>query len=165
MMRRRRTGFALKDGEGRTTTHIHFRGTKITLKVSKEDSEGKYTLFEMIHPPNVGPALHIHPNAPEAYYVLEGEYKIRFGKKEEEALYHAKKGDFVFIPKGVEHKYQSGPDGGKVLVISPAGLENYFAEVAAILKAGGTITWKMEQEIAHRYGQDFLESLKHWGGQ
>ncbi len=104
MMRRRRTGFVLKDGEGRTTAHIHFRGTKITLKVSKEDSEGKYTLFEMIHPPIVGPALHIHPNAPEAYCVLEGEYKIRFGKKEEEALYHAKKGDFVFIPKGVEHK-------------------------------------------------------------
>jgi hypothetical protein len=54
----------LKDGEG---AQIHFRGTKITVKVSKEDSDDKYTMLEMVHPPNVGPALHIHPNAPEAY--------------------------------------------------------------------------------------------------
>ena len=56
-----------------------------------------------------------------------------------------------------------------MLVISPAGLEKYFAEVADILKAnggsGGTITWEGEKEIAHKYGQDFLESLKHWRGQ
>lgn len=96
--RRRTKGFALKDGEGRVA-QIYFRGTKITVKVSNEDSEGRYTLFEMVHPPNVGPALHIHPNAPEAYYVLEGEYNIRCGKKEEE-ITAAKKGDFVFIPKG-----------------------------------------------------------------
>ena len=161
-MAKRRTGFALRDGDGRT--QIHFRGTKITVKVSNEDSEDRYTLFEMVHPPNVGPALHIHPNAPEAYYVLEGEYNIRFGKGQEN-FYQAKKGDFVFIPKGIEHKYQSGPTGGKVLVISPAGLEKYFAEVADILMfdGSGSITWEREKEIAHRYGQDFLESLKHWG--
>ena len=110
------TGFSLKNGEG---TQIHFRGTKITVKVSKEDSEDKYTMLEMADPPNVGPALHIHPGAPEAYYILEGEYQIRSGKE----VYHAQRGDFVFIPKGIEHKYQSGSNGGKVLVISPAGLE------------------------------------------
>ncbi len=161
-----RTGFALKDGEGRIA-EIYFRGTRITVKVSNEDSEGKYTLFEMVHPPNVGPALHIHPNAPEAYYVLEGEYKIRFGKdkEEKEQIHQAKKGDFVLIPKGIEHKYQSGPTGGKVLVISPAGLEKYFAEVADILKVdSGIIAWEREKEIAYIYGQEFLESLKHWGG-
>ena len=80
MTSRRTTGYALKDGEGRITP-IYFRGTKITVKVSNEDSEGRYTLFEMVHPPNIGPALHIHPNAPEAYYVLEGEYNITFGKE------------------------------------------------------------------------------------
>jgi len=65
----------------------------------------------------------------------------------------------------MEHKYQSGPTGGKVLVISPAGLEKYFAEVADILKVdSGIIAWEREKEIAHTYGQEFLESLKHWGG-
>jgi hypothetical protein len=47
--------FALGHGEGE---QINFRGTKMYLKVSKNDSEGKYSLIEMIHPPNIGPALH-----------------------------------------------------------------------------------------------------------
>ena len=100
--------------------NIHFRGTKITVKVSKEDSEDKYTMLEMAHPPNVGPALHIHPGAPEKLVLHTGRrVSNQIGKE----VYHAQRGDFVFIPKGIEHKYQSGSNGGKVLVISPAGLE------------------------------------------
>jgi mannose-6-phosphate isomerase-like protein (cupin superfamily) len=99
-------GYALKDGEG---IRIDFRGTKILVKVSGEKSERLYTLLEMTHPPNVGPALHVHPKAPEAYYVLEGEYSVRYG---DEAVL-AKAGDFVFIPKGTPHNYQSGQKGGK----------------------------------------------------
>ena len=68
----------------------------------------------------------------------------------------------MFIPKGIEHKYQSGSNGGKVLIISPAGLEKYFKEIAETLSIS-PITWELEQEIACRYGQEFLENLKHWG--
>jgi len=74
----------------------------MTLKVSGNDSEGKYSLIEMIHPPNTGPALHIHSDAPEAYYVFEGCYSIRCGDRE----YQANPGDFVFIPKNIPHNYQ-----------------------------------------------------------
>ncbi|UVS69644.1 cupin domain-containing protein [Nitrososphaera viennensis] len=148
-------GYALKNGEG---THINFRGTKIVVKASGERSEGAYTLLEMTHQPNVGPALHIHPKAPEEYYVLKGEYSIRYGEK----TVIAKAGDFIFIPKGMSHNYQSGPEGGKVLVISPAGLERYFAGVADVLKER-LITGELEQEIAGKYGQEFLDGLKHWG--
>jgi hypothetical protein len=87
----------------------------------------------------------------------EGEYQIRCGKE----LYNAQRGDFVFIPKGIEQKYQSGSNGGKVLVISPAVLEKYFKEIAETLSIG-PIIWELEQEIACRYGQEFPESLKHW---
>jgi len=148
-------GYALKNGE---RPQIDFCGTKMTVKVSEEQSAGAYTLIEMIHPPNVGPALHIHPKGAEAFYVLEGEYIIRCGENN----YTANPGDFVFIPKGVPHNYHSGGEGGKVLVLSPAGLEKYFAGVAEALKAG-PITWELEQEIAKRYGQEFLDKLKHWG--
>jgi hypothetical protein len=49
-----------------------------------------------------------------------------------------------------------------VLVLSPAGLENYFAGVADVLKVG-PITWELEQEIAKQYRQEFLDHLTHWG--
>jgi mannose-6-phosphate isomerase-like protein (cupin superfamily) len=129
----------------------------MVVKVSTDDSEGRYSLIEMLHPPNIGPALHIHPNSPEAYYVLKGEYTIHSGKK----IYYSQVGDFVFIPKGVPHNCQSGPKDGKVLVISTAGLEKYFKEVADTLQIG-QITWKLEQEIARRCGQEFHYNLKHW---
>ena len=104
------SGFVLNNEEG---TEISFRGTKIKVKVSQDDSEGRYSLVEIVHPPNIGPAFHIHPKAPEAYYVLEGSYHIKCGKKS----YHVKKGDFVFVPKGIPHRYQSGPNGGKVFLL------------------------------------------------
>ena len=149
-------GFILKKGNGTT---INFRGTKITVKVSGDDSGGRYTLIEMEHPPNTGPALHTHSKAPEAYYVLDGQYSIRCDNE----IYHAQPGDFVFIPKGIPHNYQSGSQGGKVLVISPAGLEGYFREVADILcNQNNKISWNEEIEIARRYGQEFLDSLRHW---
>ncbi len=149
-------GFILKKDEG---IEINFRGTKMTVKVSKTDSENRYTIMEMIHPPNIGPALHTHPLAPEAYYVIDGEYSIRCGNK----THLAHRGDFVFIPKDIHHNYRSGPKGGKVLVISPPGLEGYFKEVADILYTQNTMSWKVEEEIANRYGQEFLDDLRHWG--
>ena len=70
--------------------------------------------------------------------MLDGHYSIRCGDRS----YQSHPGDFVFIPKGIPHNYQSGPQGGKVLVISPAGLEGYFKEVADILhKKGNKISW------------------------
>ncbi len=96
MTQNERRGYALKSGEG---THIDFRGTKMIVKVSEEQSEGAYSLIEMAHPPNVGPALHVHPKGAEAFYVLEGTYAIRCGQD----VYTANVGDFVFIPKGIPH--------------------------------------------------------------
>ncbi len=155
MKQPKRGGYALKSGEG---VQISFRGTKMTVKVSDEQSEGLYSLIEMLHPPNIGPALHVHPKGAEAFYVLEGTYAICSG----EDRYEASPGDFVFIPKGVAHNYHSGEQGGKVLVLAPSGLEKYFAEVARTLSIG-PITWELEQEIAQRYGQEFLDQLGHWG--
>jgi len=90
--------------------------------------------------------------------VLDGAYTIHCG----EEVYRAAPGDFVYIPKGVSHLYQSGASGGTVLVLSPAGLERYFTEVSNLLRVG-TITWDVEQAIAKQYGQEFLDRLKHWG--
>jgi quercetin dioxygenase-like cupin family protein len=145
------SGFVLGEDEG---LNINFHGTKMIIKVSEKDSEGRYSLIV-----NSGPALHIHPNSPEANYVLDGEYTVQFG----ENIRHAYAGDFVFIPKGSPHKYKSGPNGGKLIVIAHADLEKYFKEVYHTIRLNGQITWKSEQEIAACYGQEFLDSLNHWG--
>ncbi len=52
-----KNGYSLKRGEG---TQINFRGTSMTLKAVSEQTDGAYSLIEMLHPPDVGPALHTH---------------------------------------------------------------------------------------------------------
>jgi predicted PurR-regulated permease PerM len=38
-----------------------------------------------------------------------------------------------------------------------------FGVIGFVYLSIGPITWELEQKIACRYGQEFLESLKHWG--
>jgi quercetin dioxygenase-like cupin family protein len=149
-----RAGYALHRNGGR---EILFRGTRMHVKVGHAQAAA-YSLIEMAHPPKVGPALHRHPGGDEAFYVLEGEYEIRCGGD----TFVGEPGSFVFVPRGASHGYTVGPNGGRVLVVAPAGLERYFAEVADRL-GNGPVSMDDEAEIAARYGQEFLDRLRHWG--
>jgi quercetin dioxygenase-like cupin family protein len=149
-----RAGYGVPPGGGR---EILFRGTRMHVKVGHGDGAA-YSLIEMAHPPNVGPALHRHPGGDEAFYVLDGEYEIRCGND----VFVGSAGSFVFVPRGAAHGYTVGARGGRVLVVAPAGLERYFAEVADRL-AQGSVSMDDEAAIATRYGQEFLDRLRHWG--
>lgn len=46
-----------------------------------EAGDGAFSLFEATEPPGFGPPMHIHHDAAEAFYVLEGEYIIYFGRR------------------------------------------------------------------------------------
>ena len=45
--------------------------------------------------------LHKHPDAGHNMLVTDGKVKVKLGSK----TFNAKEGDFIFIPKGVAHKY------------------------------------------------------------
>jgi quercetin dioxygenase-like cupin family protein len=149
-----RTGYSILPGGGR---EILFRGTRMHVKVGHAEGAA-YSLIEMVHPPKVGPALHRHPGGDEAFYVLDGQYEIRCGGD----TFVGTAGSFVFVPCGAAHGYTVGPAGGRVLVVTPAGLERYFAEVADRM-AQGSVSLDDETAIAARYGQEFLDRLRHWG--
>jgi quercetin dioxygenase-like cupin family protein len=149
-----RAGYAFPRDGGR---EILFRGTRMHVKVGHAEGVA-YSLIEMAHPPNVGPALHRHPGGDEAFYVLNGDYEIRCGDE----VFIGTAGSFVFVPRGAAHGYTVGPAGGRVLVVTPAGLERYFADVADRL-ANGPVSMDDEAEIAAGYGQEFLDRLRHWG--
>jgi len=61
----------LEPGGGR---HIDLGGFHMTVKTSGDESAGQFTLLEAAEPPRFGPPMHIHHDAAEAFYVLEGEY-------------------------------------------------------------------------------------------
>ena len=47
------SGFVLGENEG---LNINFHGTKMIIKVSEKDSEGRYSLIVMVNQANSGPA-------------------------------------------------------------------------------------------------------------
>src|SRR5204862_176929 len=75
--------------------------------------------------------LHRHRNEDEYSYVLEGRVGVQLG---EETL-EAGPGELVFKPRGQWHAFwNAGDEPARLLeVISPAGFEHYFEEIAALL--------------------------------
>jgi quercetin dioxygenase-like cupin family protein len=135
-----------------------FHKTRMTIRVTTPETGGAHSLIEMEHIPNVGPALHVHPRGAESFVVLDGNYTF-YWDGEEVSL---EKGEGISIPANTPHRYVVGPDGGRLLVVCPPGLENYFWDVSQRLAQGG-LTLEQESEIAASFGQDFLDMNSHWG--
>ena len=80
--------------------------------------------------PGKGPPLHRHAEEDEAYYVIAGDMRVRFG----DDVVQAPTGSFVFIPAGTPHCFQNaGSEPARMLVLfAPAGMEPYFDGVAEL---------------------------------
>jgi quercetin dioxygenase-like cupin family protein len=80
-----------------------------------------------IEPRILAAPMHTHRHEDEYTYVLEGEVgdEVRI----------ARPGDLVFKPRNVPHAFWNAGDVmARVLeIISPAGFERYFAEIAPLL--------------------------------
>lgn len=91
----------LLPGEGRD---IPLGTFAMSVKADTDVTGGAFTLLEAQEPPGFGPPMHIHRDAAEAFYVLEGEYRIFVGDDE----WVCPTGSFVFIPAGVVHGFRVG---------------------------------------------------------
>ena len=134
-----------------------FHGSKFTIKILTSESNNKYTVLDIFHISNIGPALHTHPLGPETFYIIEGDYEFTLNDK----LIMAKSGDVICVPINTPHKFVTGKKGGHVIVVSPPNLEFYFWEVGKLLEKE-TVSFEQESEIAKKHGQIFLDDTKHW---
>ncbi len=137
-----------------------FHGAKFTIKVLTSETNGNYTILDVIHPPNLGRALHIHPKGSETFYIVEGDYEFILDGKS----VIGKPGDLIFVPKGSLHRFVVGYKSGHALVISPPELEFYFFKVSELLDKG-EVSYETESSIGKQYGQVFLDNTKHWNSQ
>jgi len=139
----------LRPGEGRT---IELGNFEISLKASDAETGGAFSLLEATEPPNFGPPLHIHHNAAEAFYVLDGEYVIFL----EERQYPCPAGSFIFIPAGIRHGFQVGKiPSRKLNLYTPAAMVGYFDELSAAINSGDADPQRLDQ-IALRYGMEMI---------
>jgi quercetin dioxygenase-like cupin family protein len=134
-----------------------FHGSQFTIKVLSSESNDRYTVLDILHAPNIGPAEHQHPAGPETFCIVEGEYEFFLDGKSTQA----KASDVVCVPTGARHRFLTGANGGHAIVISPPNLEFYFWEVSKLLEKG-TVSFEKESGIGKKYGQIFLDGSKHW---
>ncbi len=102
-------------------------GNQLTFLITGKETGGAFFLAEMSVQPGGGPPPHIHHREDESFHILEGTLTIQVGGN----TITASAGDFAFLPRGIAHSFKNTGDGcAKALVLTtPAGLENYFAEV------------------------------------
>jgi mannose-6-phosphate isomerase-like protein (cupin superfamily) len=149
MSREQGAGFVLKPGEGRS---IDLGGFQMSVKASAESTAGAFSLLEAAEPAGFGPPMHIHHDAAEAFYVLEGEYLI-FLRDEE---FSCPAGSFVFIPTGELHGFRVGAAASRKLnIYTPAAMVGYFDELSAAV-AKGNVDAEFLSQMALGYSMEVL---------
>ena len=114
--------FALDPGEGEAWWWF---GGLATIKATSEQTDGRYSLVEILVPEGDG-VLHVHHFEDEGFYILEGEMTFYVGDE----TIKARPGSFLFGPKDVPHAFSvdSGP-ARLLFLLSPAGMEGGIREM------------------------------------
>ena len=139
----------LGPGEGDV---VHLLALGVRFMIDGETTGGAFSLVEHPLPPRaLGAPLHTHRNEDEYSYVVEGRFGIQLGPD----VLEAGPGDLVVKPRGVPHAFwNAGDEPARLLeLISPAGFEHYFRELAPLLAAPARDEAAIG-EVAARYQLD-----------
>jgi hypothetical protein len=127
----------------------------MTLKASSDDTGGIFSLLEAEEPPGFGPPLHIHHDAAEAFYVLEGEYIMFLDDRE----VSCPAGSFVFIPMGMRHGFRvGGVPSRKLNFYFPAAMIGYFEDLSEAIRAGEADEAVLA-DIARRHSMEIVGAV------
>ncbi len=145
------------DGQG---TQVWAMGILVTVKVTAADTGGSYSVFEDFIPPEAGPVPHTHTREDETIFVLEGKLRAWLGGKQ----YDVKVGDFVHMPRGVQHYFKNVSDEPTrmLLTYTPGGFEQWFLDIGKVATPCSKISPQItEADIkkavaqARKYGVQF----------
>jgi quercetin dioxygenase-like cupin family protein len=139
------------DPEAGTT--VHLGGVGVILKVLSEQTGGALSIVEHPVTPWTLVPPHVHRNEDEISYVLEGEFGVRVGDQ----VLRVTPGCYVFKPRNVPHTFWNpSPAPARLIeIITPAGFERFFPEMAALIPPEGLPDFEEVGKLADRYGVSF----------
>jgi quercetin dioxygenase-like cupin family protein len=120
------------------TEALWFLGTLVRVKLTGEQTGGRFSLQEALLPRGAAPPLHSHPQD-ETLVVLEGEVTFWVVAPElahdhvwvETDSQRGGPGTAVFAPAGTPHAFRVESDTARMLYLStPAGIEEYVRALA-----------------------------------
>ncbi|MFJ8442499.1 cupin domain-containing protein [Kitasatospora griseola] len=126
---------------------------RVAFKLWGADTGGAVSVVE--HPFPVGALVppHLHTREDEYSIVTEGEIGFRSGDRE--AVLGP--GGYITKPRGELHTmWNAGPAPARMIeIISPAGFEHFFRELAEMLADGPPQTEDAVSALAAKYGLEF----------
>jgi len=141
--------YVLRHGEGRS---IDLGVFSMTVKANSDETNGIFSLLEADEPPHFGPPLHIHHDAAEAFYVLEGEYVMFLDDREEVCP----AGSFIFIPAGMRHGFRVGAARSRKLnFYFPAAMIGYFDDLRDAIR-GAEVDERLLADVARRHSMEVV---------
>jgi quercetin dioxygenase-like cupin family protein len=78
-------------------------GDTITFKVTGQQTDEKYSVWEIKVPLQSGPPSHQYTNLEEGFYVLEGEVSFQYTGN----VVNATAGSFIHVQRGIVHTYKN----------------------------------------------------------
>ncbi|MFF6828828.1 cupin domain-containing protein [Streptomyces longwoodensis] len=144
------TGLILPPGQGRK---LITKAQEVTFKATK-DHGSVISIFEVVVPPGFDVGAHVHSDAQEFFYVLDGELEVlafepvqrteqdwhTWQSPDGDSAVRATEGAFMFVPPGTPHAFRNASDRPARMLFqcypSPVH-ELYFEEIAEIWAAGG----------------------------
>lgn len=115
-------------GEDRFSETHSLGFSRILFKVGTSDTAGRLFVMEHTHLMHGGPALHLHLDQEEWFYVLEGEVAFQVGDQR----LQLRPGASVLAPRRVPHTFSSvsATPSRMLIAFTPAGrMEAFFREV------------------------------------
>ena len=138
---------------------VWFTGCLATIKVVQERTGGVLAAVEFLHPPGYATPRHVHHDADEAFYVLEGALRGFCG----ETTWRATTGGFVWLPRGIPHGYAVEGDAPlRTLALTvPAGFDQFVIEggepaATRTLPPPGPLDFPKLIAAGNKYGNEIL---------
>jgi len=142
-------GQVLGPGDGK---RIQFAtsGFDLVFKAWGKRRSGDHDVAEFLLPPGFrGPGPHVHRKHEELFYVLQGEVEFLVG--EQSVL--LRPGSLALVAPGNVHDFRnSGSAKARLLFISsPAGLDSYFEELAALSTSGTSNESNVKEPVSYTH--------------
>ncbi len=112
---------------------VQLGGTGVVFRLNGQATGGSFAVVEHpLYPMTLAAPTHTHTREDEYSYIMEGEITFSIG----EQVFTAKPGDWICKPRGIPHTFWNGsPNPARIIeIISPAGFESYFREMAAAVQ-------------------------------
>lgn len=146
----------------------------MTLKIGAEQS-ARWSAFEAVVAPGFDVGAHLHDEAEELFYLLDGELDLlafepltrtsgnwqRWESESGAKVVRGGPGSLMHVPAGCPHAFANPAHtpARMLFLVSPSGHETYLRELSELLAGGGPPDQKAIAELRRRYDIQQLTPL------